>query len=128
MKSLLIVAILFVLTPLMLEGQPTVEQYRDFPEAGRTGYVVGWYGGFMYAFLNFIEPRPEDAWTWHLFFGAEVFSVDVKMCIEEWTFGHMQAVFDTYVEEHPEIWQEHARVHMGLSVLEACDPDGTGTR
>ena len=116
MKTLLIAASLFVLAPRNAQAQPTVEQYRGFAEAGRTGYVVGWYGGFMYAFLNFIEPQLDDAWTWHLFFGAEAFTVDVKACLEEWTFGQMQAVFDRYVEEHPEIWQDHARVHLTRSL------------
>ena len=119
-KTLLIAAILFVLTTTNAEAQPTVQQYRDFPASGRTGYVVGWYGGFMYAFLNFIAPEEDDSWTWHVLFGAEAVGVDVKVCMEGSTFGQAQDVFDAYIEVHTDVWQEHARVHLGLSLIEAC--------
>ena len=72
---------MFVLLTPSVEAQPTVQQYRDFSEAGRTGYVVGWYGGFMYAFLNFVEPLQDDSWTWHVLFGADEAGVDVKVCL-----------------------------------------------
>lgn len=122
MRSLLLILALAVLAPQHGEAQPTIEQYQAFPLSGRTGYVVGWYGGFMYGFLNFITPQQDDPAIWHSLFGAGASGVDVKLCMEQWTFSEMRGLFDIYVERNPALLAEQARVHLGLAIIEACSP------
>ena len=93
--------ILYPLKPAASQGF-SVDKYRELPSAVRLIFVAGYVAGFATA-----AQVPDRAAV-------------MQKCFEDWTAEQAWAVFDKWVIEHPEHWQQSARVGLYAAFAEAC--------
>lgn len=134
MKTALIalVAALCLAAPVSAQDGPgTINWYRSLNnDADRYYFFMGVVaGGRRFALGGAMYGNPtstsEDAenrayWFWARR-GPNDRRPNVRACTDEWTFAQGRAVFERYIEAHPEIWHESVAIHVAIATVEACD-------
>lgn len=88
----------------------STESYLELPEDTRAFYVVG---GLEMLQVALIGVEQKSGFVGKKYFG----------CFERTSIKQMGAIFDKYLQEHPEYWAESLSVNLVRSVNRFCGYD-----
>lgn len=111
---------MLALMPLSVEAQ-TVSEFRGLSQIEKTRWIEGWLVGVSEVVQDmpkpFTEP-PVSEWP------SVTRRAMAWVCTLEWTFGQTVAVFEKYIEEHPERWHLPTGEEWVLAALSNCGANG----
>lgn len=92
-------------------GYVTGVDYREFSKSERMFYLIGTVDGFVAAAL---------------FDGKDAVTLWLNQCIKGVTSVQLTAIVDTFLDSHPERWDQGMNILAYGALLHACDKRGFG--